>query len=147
MSAIIIHKLFYFIIYNSKLWLIMTPNSSPFYKETTLLNNNKSLVTPSTNFVGCYIFAKIAPILQNFLSFLLVCRYWSFIEKKLQLTEQSALEDCTHPESSFLIQQAVSRSLVLVLSICWMILLSTRMQGANLAPKWIKSAALGPPLH
>lgn len=68
------------------------------------------------------------------------------IRKGTILTEQSALEDWTHPESSFRIQQAVSRSLVRVLSICCIILLSTLIQGANLAPKCIRSAALGPNL-
>lgn len=66
---------------------------------------------------------------------------------KTKLTEQSACEDWTHPESSFLMQQAVSLSLALVLSICWIILLSALMHGANFAPKWIKSAALGPNLN
>lgn len=68
------------------------------------------------------------------------------IFRKLKLTEQSACDDWTHPESSFLIQQAVSLSLALVFSICWRILLSTRIQGANLAPRCIRSAALGPNL-
>lgn len=62
------------------------------------------------------------------------------------LTEQSACDDCTQPESSFLIQQAVSRSFNRILSTSCVILSSTRIHGANFAPKCIKSAAFGPNL-
>lgn len=66
--------------------------------------------------------------------------------KQIKLTEQSAWEDCTQPESSFLIQHAVSLSFACILSISFLILLSILMQGANFAPKWIRSAARGPNL-
>lgn len=62
----------------------------------------------------------------------------------LKLTEQSAFEDCTQPESSFRMQHAVSRSRLAEAAIARAILTSRLMHGANLAPKWIRSAALGP---
>lgn len=62
----------------------------------------------------------------------------------LILTEQSALLDCTQPESSFRIQQAVSRSRSLQTSISFKIFISRLMHGANFAPRWMRSAALGP---
>lgn len=65
-------------------------------------------------------------------------------EAQILLTEQSALDDCTHPESSFLIQQAVSLSLLAEAAMALAILASRRMHGANLAPKCMRSAARGP---
>lgn len=50
-------------------------------------------------------------------------------------TEQSALDDCTHPESSFRMQHAVSRSLLADAAIARAILASRRMHGANFAPR------------
>lgn len=49
--------------------------------------------------------------------------------------EQSAWELCTQPESSFLIQQAVSRSCFRVLEITSVILESRRIQAPYFAPK------------
>lgn len=70
-----------------------------------------------------------------------ICMYTVFAN---QLTEHSALLDCTQPESSFLMQQAVSRSFSRQTSISFSILMSLRMQGANLAPRWMRSEARGP---
>lgn len=64
--------------------------------------------------------------------------------KSLNLTEQSALLDCTHPESSFLMQQAVSLSRCCPCATSLSILASLLIHGANFAPKCIRSAALGP---
>lgn len=66
-----------------------------------------------------------------------------FLEELIP-TEQSALEDCTHPESSFRMQHAVSLSLLAEAAIALAILASLLIHGANLAPKCIKSAARGP---
>lgn len=54
------------------------------------------------------------------------------------------MEDCTHPESSFRMQHAVSRSRLAEAAIARAILASLRIHGANLAPKCIRSAARGP---
>lgn len=58
--------------------------------------------------------------------------------------EQSLLELCTHPDSSFLIQHAVFLSFNLLSSISLRIFMSFLIHGANFAPRCIKSAALGP---
>lgn len=59
-------------------------------------------------------------------------------------TEQSACELCTHPESSFRIQQAVSRSCRRAFAIESQIFVSRRMQAANFAPKCTRSSPRGP---
>lgn len=61
-------------------------------------------------------------------------------KKESVLTEQSAWDDCTQPESSLRMQQAVSRSFSRHFSISLMILASLRMHGANFAPRCIRSA-------
>lgn len=57
-----------------------------------------------------------------------------------QLTEQSDLMVCTHPELSFWTQQPNSLSRSLAFWIRLTIWLSWRMHGENLAPRWIRSS-------